>query len=149
MQKIQIIGNVGNDAKIVTGNGSEFISFSVAVTERYTDRNGIATEQTSWYNCAYQTKTNEVAKFLTKGKKVFVEGKPRAKAYLKNGEAIPDVGINVMALILLTPKDADQQRQPYETNKQHEERVAVNNTTQPPLPKPMPNTDENDNDLPF
>lgn len=44
-----MIGNIGQDARVIRNNGSEFISFSVAHTDRYKDRStGQVVEDTTW-----------------------------------------------------------------------------------------------------
>jgi len=50
MQKLVIIGNLGNDSKIVSSkNGGEsFVSFSVACNEAYKNAEGTNVEKTTW-----------------------------------------------------------------------------------------------------
>lgn len=75
MQKVTLIGFVGNDAVVKTQKtgGKDFVSFSLAVTESY-EANGAKKEKTTWYDCIY--KHTGVASHLKKGTRLYVEGKP-------------------------------------------------------------------------
>lgn len=48
MNTICIVGNIGQDARHITTNGADFISFSIADSERWKDANGEARERTTW-----------------------------------------------------------------------------------------------------
>jgi len=70
MQKIQIVGNIGKDAEVRNlEGGKSVISFSVAVTEKYKDK-----ETTTWFNCQKWNAEN-IGQYLKQGTKVYVEGK--------------------------------------------------------------------------
>lgn len=84
MQRITLIGNLGKDAVIQDAGNQNAINFSVAVSEKFKNKDGVATEQTTWYDCTFWKKkdqSTEVAKFLLKGQKVFLEGKPTADIF--------------------------------------------------------------------
>jgi single-strand DNA-binding protein len=84
MIKMQIIGNLGKDCVVNTVNGKNVINFTVAHTEKYRDSQGNNQEKTTWVDCAYWTDKTAVAQYLTKGKQVYVEGQPEAKAFQRN-----------------------------------------------------------------
>jgi single-strand DNA-binding protein len=70
MQKLQIIGNIGKDAEIrKLDNDKNVVSFSVAVTEKYKDK-----ESTVWFNCQ-KWNAEPLVQYLKQGAKVYVEGK--------------------------------------------------------------------------
>jgi len=105
MQKLVIIGNLGNDSKIVSSkNGGEsFVSFSVACNEAYKNAEGTNVEKTTWYNCIY--KRQAVAPFLKKGNKIYIEGRPEFKTYVtQDGKTYVDATIFVSSLEFLEPK---------------------------------------------
>lgn len=108
MQQIHIIGNIGNDAKIQTTNGKEFVTFSACVTDTYKDKDGVKIDRSTWYNVL--TNKTALAKFLVKGTKVFVQGDLRAKTYpnAKNEIQI-DLTINANRIELLTPKPKENE----------------------------------------
>ena len=84
MIKMQIIGNLGKDCVVNTVNGKNVINFTVAHTDKYRDSQGNNQEKTTWVDCAYWTDRTAIAQYLTKGKQVFVEGQPEARAFQRN-----------------------------------------------------------------
>lgn len=75
MNKTIITGHLGQDAEIRDVGETSVTSFSVAVTERWKDKQGESKEQTTWFNCEKWGVSSVFASFLTKGTKVLVEGK--------------------------------------------------------------------------
>lgn len=52
MIKLEIVGNLGADAEIKDYNGNKFVSFRVAHSEKWVDRQtGTITTQTTWVSC--------------------------------------------------------------------------------------------------
>lgn len=76
LNKVMVIGNLGKDPDIrSTGSGKKVANFSVAVTEKFTGRDGQKQERTEWVSVVAWDKLAEVAeKYLQKGSSVFVEG---------------------------------------------------------------------------
>lgn len=64
---VQVVGRLGNDAKVNKVGEYNAISFSIAISERQKEEN-----VTSWINCTYWTKSDKIAAYLTKGKLVSV-----------------------------------------------------------------------------
>ena len=81
MIKLQIIGNLGKDCVVNTVNGKTVINFTVAHTEKYKDSQGNLQEKTTWVDCAYWTDRTAISQYLTKGKQIYAEGQPEAKAF--------------------------------------------------------------------
>ena len=99
MEKIVIVGRVGNDAVERKHNGKTVLSFSVATDSK--DKNG--NQFTNWFDCAFwSSKPTKLKDYLTKGKLVYVEGYPKAKSYTdKNGETHGQISIKVNKVELL------------------------------------------------
>lgn len=94
MKNLQIIGNVGYDAQLREYNGKKFVSFTVAVNEKFTDNNGQKVERTDWFNITtYQT---SLAEYLRKGTKVFAQGNPSVRPY-QNREGEWNASFNMHA----------------------------------------------------
>lgn len=91
MLKIEVIGNIGNDAEIKNINGNECVSFNVASSEK---RNG--TEYTTWVSVLMNGNGGNLTQYLKKGAKVFVRGNLSVKPYQGNNGQW-NVGINVSA----------------------------------------------------
>lgn len=91
MLKIEVIGNIGNDAEVKIINGNQCVSFNVAHSERRNNQ-----ETTTWVSVLMHGDGGNLTQYLKKGAKVFVRGNLSAKPYQdKNGQWC--VGINVSA----------------------------------------------------
>lgn len=91
--KAIVIGNLGKDPDVHRPDGGGLIvSFSVATSEKWTDKNsGEKKERTEWHRVvAFGTRDNDglagvAEKFLKKGSKVYVEGKLQTRKWTKDG----------------------------------------------------------------
>jgi len=92
MLKIQLIGHLGQDAKINQVNNVEVLNFSVAHTERFKNAEGNNVEKTMWINCQLWNNI-KLAAYLTKGRSVYIEGFPSANMFT-NKEGVKMVGLN-------------------------------------------------------
>jgi single-strand DNA-binding protein len=82
-QKTIIVGNLGKDPEMrYTPAGLPVASFSVAVSRRWTNRDGAPQEKTTWFRVTCWRKLAELtAEYLKKGSRVLVEGDVDASAY--------------------------------------------------------------------
>ena len=90
LNKVMLIGNVGNDPEIryldsnpQSPQGSAKVaSFRLATTERYRDRNGETRENTEWHSIvAWRSNADLVEKFVHKGSQIYIEGKLRTRQW--------------------------------------------------------------------
>ena len=83
LNKVMIIGNLGADPEMsYTANGTARTRMSVAVNRNYTTRDGERREETEWFNVVAWDKLGEnVAQYLTMGRRVFVEGRLQTRQY--------------------------------------------------------------------
>ena len=101
LNNIQIIGRIGKDAKIIDHQGRKFLAFSVAVDESYKDSNGTKVERTSWHDCnTEQERFFKVINWLTKGREVFVDGRPSVRLYEKDGKQYGTIRIQISNISL-------------------------------------------------
>jgi single-strand DNA-binding protein len=87
--KVQLIGNLGNDPEIVNlDGGNKLAKFSIATNETYKNAKGEKVTDTQWHNVVAWGKTAEIVEnYLTKGNEVAVEGKLTHRSYeTKEGE---------------------------------------------------------------
>lgn len=87
--KVQLIGNLGNDPEIINlESGKTLAKFSIATNESYKNAKGEKVTDTQWHNVvAWGTTAKIVESYLTKGKEVAVEGKLTSRSYeTKEGE---------------------------------------------------------------
>ena len=83
LNKVVLIGRLGRDPEVrYMPNGEAVCNFSVATSEKYTDKNGQRQEATEWHNVTMYRKLAEIAgKYLTKGSQVYLEGKIQSRKY--------------------------------------------------------------------
>lgn len=87
--KVQLIGNLGNDPEIINlESGKTLAKFSIATNESYKNASGEKVTDTQWHNVIAWGKTAEIIeKYVTKGKEVAIEGKLTTSSYeTKEGE---------------------------------------------------------------
>nr|WP_299170550.1 single-stranded DNA-binding protein [uncultured Allomuricauda sp.] len=102
--RVQLIGNLGNDPEIVTlENGNKLTKFSIATNESYKNAQGEKVTDTQWHNVVAWGKVAEIAEnYLVKGKEVAVEGKLVSRSYeSKEGEKRYITEIKCNELLLL------------------------------------------------
>src|SRR5437868_11479710 len=77
VNKVILVGNLGRDAELrYTPGGAAVAKFSLATTEKWTDKAGSPQERTEWHNIDLWGKQAEtLAEYLRKGKQVYVEGR--------------------------------------------------------------------------
>ena len=110
MQKIQVIGRIGKDAEVKDFGNSQVINFSVAVSEKYTNKQtGEITTNTTWFECAKWGNNTSIAQYIKKGGQIFIEGKINNRAWVdQSGTPQVTNGINVFEIELLGSKDENQ-----------------------------------------
>ena len=88
LNKAMLIGHLGKDVKVAnTPNGSKVVTFSVATSETWKDKNsGERKERTEWHNVViFNDGLCTIAeRYLKKGSKVYVEGEIRTRKYQDN-----------------------------------------------------------------
>ncbi|MBN6068422.1 single-stranded DNA-binding protein [Aggregatibacter actinomycetemcomitans] len=90
VNKVIIVGNLGNDPEIRTmPNGEAVANITVATSESWNDKNtGERREVTEWHRIVFYRRQAEVAgEYLRKGSKVYVEGRLRTRKWQdQNGQ---------------------------------------------------------------
>jgi single-strand DNA-binding protein len=83
VNKVILVGNLGRDAELrYTPGGAAVAKFSLATTEKWTDKSGSPQERTEWHNIDLWGKQAETLnEYLRKGKQVYVEGRLQTDEY--------------------------------------------------------------------
>lgn len=83
MNKVLLIGRLGSDPETRwTASGAQVVTMRIATTESYTDSSGNRVEQTEWHRVtAFQKTAEQCARYLTKGRLVYVEGKVQTRQW--------------------------------------------------------------------
>lgn len=113
LNKVMIIGRVGREVELkTTGTGQKVANFSVAITEKYKDRNGTQQEKTEWVNVVIWGPVADIcAKYLTKGSSVYIEGKLQTTSWEdSNGQKRYKTELNGQVMQMLGGKSDFQQK---------------------------------------
>lgn len=88
LNKVMLIGNVGNDPEVRyldsqnPGSNARVARFRLATTERFRDRNNELRENTEWHSItAWRNNAEVVEKFVHKGSQVYIEGRLRTRQW--------------------------------------------------------------------
>lgn len=87
LNNIQIIGNLGNEPETrqLNGNNGQVVNFSVAVNERWKNREGEPQERTTWLRIvAFNGLGKACADHLIRGSAVYIEGRLQIRTYEDN-----------------------------------------------------------------
>jgi single-strand DNA-binding protein len=88
LNKVMLLGNLGADPELrMTAGGQAILKLRLATTETYLDKSNVRQERTEWHSITVWGKRGEaLAKILSKGSTIFVEGGLRTSSYEKDGE---------------------------------------------------------------
>lgn len=108
INKVILIGNVGANPQINEFQGVMYATFSVATSERYTDRDGVTRENTEWHTVKANGRLGKLASdYIRKGTKLYVEGKIVSRKYTdKTGIERVVTEIQAYAIQLLGAKES-------------------------------------------
>lgn len=82
LNKIQLIGNLGNDAETrFTTNNAAVTTFSLATSRGYKGKDGNWINETTWHNVVCYNLPDFYKEALKKGKKFYVEGRLSKRDY--------------------------------------------------------------------
>lgn len=83
LNKILLIGNAGSDPEMrYTPNGDAVADFRMAVNRSYNTREGERREETEWFTVtAWGRLAEQVNQYIVKGRRAYVEGRLRSRAY--------------------------------------------------------------------
>lgn len=159
LNKVEIIGNLGNDPEIrYMPSGGAVANLSIATTESWKDKTtGEKKEQTEWHRVVIFGKLAEIAgEYLRKGSKVFIEGSLRTRKWqdqagVERYTTEINVGMNGRMLMLSHANDnqqggsQQQQRQQFSGGGQ-KQRQATGQQQKPSGNEPPMDFDD---DIPF
>ena len=133
VNKVILLGTLGKDPEIRQAGQNNVANFSIATSEKFTDRAGQKQEKTEWHSIVLWGKLADLAgQYLKKGDSVYIEGKLTTRSWDENGQKRYKTEIvgNTMQFIN-TGRSQQQQTQQYQAPQM------------PPAPQPI------EEDLPF
>ncbi|MCC7118654.1 MAG: single-stranded DNA-binding protein [Anaerolineales bacterium] len=110
LNRVQLIGRLGKDPESkFTPTGKKVCHFSLAVSQRWKDKNGTSQESTEWVNIEAWGRLGEVCQeYLKKGSLAFVEGRIKTDKYEDKGETKYFTKVVAQTLQFLDKKPAEE-----------------------------------------
>lgn len=77
LNRVMLIGNVGNEPDVrTTSGGGQVAKVTLATSRTYNDRSGARQEKTEWHRLTFFGKVADVvAQYVHKGDRIYVEGR--------------------------------------------------------------------------
>lgn len=108
MNNWTIIGRIGKDADIKAfQDGGKVANFNVAIDMQKKAADGSYEKVTQWVPVVLNNPSDKLAACLTKGTLLLIEGKPKARAYVKDNEAVAVLEMQAMRIELLSVAKSD------------------------------------------
>tara|TARA_B110001450_G_scaffold68585_1_gene64811 strand:+ start:4685 stop:5026 length:342 start_codon:yes stop_codon:yes gene_type:complete len=81
--KVQLIGNLGNQPEVITlDSGKKLAKFTMATNESYKNAKGEKITETQWHNIiAWGNTANIIEQYVNKGEELAIEGKLTSRSY--------------------------------------------------------------------
>ena len=155
LNKVMLIGNVGKDPEVNNlEKGGKVAKFTLATSEKYTDKSGAKTEKTEWHNIvAWGPLADLVEKYVTKGKQLYVEGQIRNRSWEQDGikKFATDININSLTFLGGGSSNGANKEQQSSSPAASAAPAAKKATAQKSAPERVvtPAMDDTDEDLPF
>jgi len=114
--KTILIGRLGKDPELgYTASQSAYCKFSVATSEKWTDKNGQKQEHTEWHRIVVWGKLGELCnQYLSIGSQVFIEGKLQTRSWDgKDGQKRYITEINATNIQFLDRKESVNENNNY------------------------------------
>ena len=107
INKVILIGHLGDEVKMTYFEGGNSIGrFPIATNESYTNKQtGQKVINTEWHAIVVRNKLAEICeKYLTKGDKVYCEGRIKTRQWLQEGQKRYTTEIHVANMTFLSTK---------------------------------------------
>lgn len=110
LNRVQLIGRLSKDPESkFTPTGKKVCHFSIAVSNRWKDKNGETREATEWVNIEAWGRLGEVCQeYLKKGSLIYVEGRLKTNKYEDKGETKYFTKVVAQTLQFLDKKEKEE-----------------------------------------
>ena len=109
LNKVMLIGHLGDEVKVHYFEGGNAIGrFPIATNETYTNKeSGEKISNTEWHNIVVRNRLAEICeKYLTKGDKIYCEGRIKTRQWEQEGVKRYTTEIHVVDMTFLSTKKA-------------------------------------------
>lgn len=157
LNKVMLIGNVGKDPEVTTFDGGNKVAkFTLATSERYTDKSGQKQEKTEWHNIvAWGNQAEVIEKYVTKGKQLYIEGQITSRQWEQDGVKRYATDIKLNSFVFLGggngSKEASGENAVATKSSAPAAKKATTSSAKSAAPAPAPasGVEDTDDDLPF
>lgn len=120
LNKVQLIGNLGAEPKIITGkDGQSFVTATLATNESF-KQGDVWKTRVEWHHLIFFGNLTKVTEFLHKGSQTFIEGRLRANTWTdKEGHNRQSISIVVSNIQLLGQVKANEDKSETNTAEMH------------------------------
>ena len=103
LNKVMLIGNVGNDPDVrTTSSGKSIANMSLATTRKWKDGSGEQKEKTEWHRLTVWGKLVDVVeRYVKKGDRLYVEGRIEYSESESDGQKKYWTDVNVFKMVML------------------------------------------------
>ena len=103
LNKVMLIGNVGNDPDVrTTSSGTPIANMSLATTRKWKDGSGEQREKTEWHRLTVWGKLVDVVeRYVKKGDRLYVEGRIEYSESESDGQKKYWTDVNVFEMVML------------------------------------------------
>lgn len=131
MNKVILLGNVGNQPEAKMAGQVKIVNLTIATNKKFKNKAGEMVNNTTWHNVVcWDKQADLVEKYVNKGDKILIEGELENREYEnKEGQKVRVTQIRSIAIELLGSSNKQGSSVPPPLNEQH--------------------TGTGDNDLPF
>jgi single-strand DNA-binding protein len=150
VNKVILLGRLGSDPEVRTlPSGGKVVTFSIATSESYNNKEGVKVEQTEWHRIElWEGLANIAEQYLKKGDMAYIEGRIRTEKWTdKEGVERNTVKIrgNALQLVGGRGRDADDNDSaPASSSNNYVPKAAP-----VPSPPPVEMAGSGSDDLPF
>ena len=155
INSVSISGNLTRDCELrTTQNGTQILTFTVAVNDRKRDQNGQWVDVPNYIDCCiFGNRAESVSRFISKGSKVSCHGKLRWSQWNdKNGQKRSKVEIVVDEIEFMSKRESQPQNQPQQqqtNNHPNQYQSGANSAPQQPTGGYSEQDIYEDSDIPF
>lgn len=143
LNKVQLIGNLGDDIKMHFFDGGGCIGrVSLATTEKYKKQDNSVVENTEWHSLVFRNKLAEtIDKWTSKGSQLYVEGRLKYRQWEQDGVTKYSTEIHVREFEFLSKSENTTKGGTTETTETPPKQQQSSAQPTPP--------DDSEDDLPF
>lgn len=134
LNRVQLIGNLTRDPELrYTPNGNAVCSFSLATNRSWTTDTGEKREESEFHRIVSWNKLAEIcSQFLTKGRKVYVEGRLSTRSWQgQDGAQRSTTEVVIDDMILLDNRRTEGNQATEEAQSEEQEKLKVGRPAKP------------------